>query len=337
MIMMTTLFVNAQNNLNIVPIPAEVKMSKGIFSINRNTNIVLQGSGLEKIAAYFNDYLFTSYGFKLKFNSQNTSPNSIVLNYERLDAEMAGAYNLTVNNKGVYIAGDNDNGVFNGIQTLMQLLPVTKPNNKNYPRPTGASPSDPARAGGQELSIPQLSISDQPRFKYRGMMLDVSRHFLPLSIVKKFINYLALHKLNTFHWHLTDDQGWRIEIKKYPGLTEVGGWRNGTIIGRYPGKGNDNLKHGGYYTQEEIKEVIKYAAERYITIIPEIEMPGHSSAAIAAYPQLSCFPDEDTQYPKECTWAGPTANRFSKHGECLKMYFAPVILLLIFCRMCWMK
>ena len=268
--------------------PAEVKTAKGTFSINRNTAIVLEGSGLEKTAAYLNDYLSASYGFKLRLSNKYTGPNSIVLNYERLDAAMAGAYHLTVNNKGVYIAGDNDNGVFYGIQTLIQLLP-----------PKSKSP----------LNVPFVTINDQPRFAYRGMMLDVSRHFLPLDIVKKYIDYLALHKLNTFHWHLTDDQGWRIEIKKYPRLTEIGGWRNGTIIGRYPGKGNDSLKHGGYYTHDEIKDVIKYAAERYITIIPEIEMPGHSSAAIAAYPQLSCFPDEDTKYPKECVWAGPTKGK----------------------------
>jgi hexosaminidase len=279
---------NAQPALNIVPMPAEIKTAAGAFTINKNTNIVLEGSGLEKTAAYLNDYLNNIYGYKLAFNSRYTSPNSIVLNYERLDADIPGAYNLTVNKKGIYIAGDNDQAVFYGIQTLIQLLPT-----KNK----------------IPLNIPFVTINDQPRFQYRGMMLDVSRHFLPLSIVKKYIDYLALHKLNTFHWHLTDDQGWRIEIKKYPRLTEIGGWRNGTIIGRYPGKGNDSTKHGGYYTQDEIKRVIKYAAERYVTIIPEIEMPGHSSAAIAAYPQLSCFPDEDTQFPKECVWAGPTKGK----------------------------
>ncbi|MEN9568946.1 MAG: hypothetical protein RL172_177, partial [Bacteroidota bacterium] len=122
-------------------------------------------------------------------------------------------------------------------------------------------------------------------------------------------DYMATYKLNRFHWHLTEDQGWRIEIKKYPRLTQVGGWRNGTIIGRYPGKGNDSLLHGGFYTQEQIKEVVQYAADRHITVIPEIELPGHSSAAIAAYPELSCFPDEDTKFPAECTWAGPAKGK----------------------------
>jgi hexosaminidase len=141
------------------------------------------------------------------------------------------------------------------------------------------------------------------------MHLDVCRHFMPVELVKQYIDYLAMYKFNTFHWHLTEDQGWRIEIKKYPKLTEVGGWRNGTIIGAYPGTGNDSIIHGGYYTQEQIKEVVKYAADRYITVIPEIELPGHSSAAIAAYPSLSCFPDEDTKYPAECVWAGPTKGK----------------------------
>jgi hexosaminidase len=136
------------------------------------------------------------------------------------------------------------------------------------------------------------------------MHLDVARHYMPVDFIKKYIDYLAAYKFNTFHWHLTDDQGWRIEIKKYPLLTQVGGWRNGTIIGRYPGKGNTDTKHGGFYTQQQVKEIVQYAADRYITVIPEIEMPGHASAAIAAYPQLSCFPDEDTKIPPDCIWSG---------------------------------
>jgi hexosaminidase len=119
-------------------------------------------------------------------------------------------------------------------------------------------------------------------------MLDVARHFFEVEFVKKYIDFIALHKMNTFHWHLTDDQGWRIEIKKYPRLTEVGAYRNGTIIGRYPGTGNDNIHYGGYYTQEQIKEVVAYAAKRHITVIPEIEMPGHAKAALASYNNLGC-------------------------------------------------
>ena len=132
------------------------------------------------------------------------------------------------------------------------------------------------------------TINDEPRFAYRGMSLDIARHFQPVEFIKKYIDMLALHNVNRFHWHLTDDQGWRIEIKKYPKLTSVGAYRNGTITGRFPGTGNDNIRHGGFYTQDEIKEIVAYAADRYIQIIPEIEMPGHASAALASYPQLGC-------------------------------------------------
>ena len=148
-------------------------------------------------------------------------------------------------------------------------------------------------------------IEDYPRFAYRGLMLDCGRHFFDVDFIKQYIDFIALHKMNTFHWHLTEDQGWRIEIKKYPLLTDIGSCRNGTIIGHHPGTGNDNTKNCGYYTQQQIKEIVKYAEDRYITIIPEIEMPGHSSAAIAAYPQLSCFPDSPTQIAKGVIWAGP--------------------------------
>ena len=271
-----------QNELNIVPAPAELKMGKGSFPIDKNTNIVLEGSGLERNAGFLNNYLQQFFGYKLKITKNYAGSNAIRLNYERLDYEIAGAYNLSVDKKGVYIAGDNETGVFYGIQTLLQLLPVQKDNSnlKNYP-----------------LSIPQLSITDHPRFPYRGIHLDVCRHFFPVSFIKKYIDYLATYKFNMFHWHLTDDQGWRIEIKKYPELINIGSKRNGTIIGRYPGKGSDNKPYGGFYTQAEIKEVVQYAKDRYIDVIPEIEMPGHSSAAIAAYPWLSCFPEKPTEIP----------------------------------------
>lgn len=272
----------AQNNLNLVPMPATVNVGKGFFSIDKNTVMVLQGGGLEKISAFLNDFIHQSYGYRLKVTKDHTGNNAVRLNYERMDNKIPGAYQLTINNKGVYIAGDNENGVFYGIQTLIQLFPAT-----NHKQQTT----------NNKLTIPQVSITDFPRFPYRGMHLDVGRHFFPISFIKKYIDYLAAYKYNTFHWHLTEDQGWRIEIKKYPELTKTGGWRNGTIIGRYPGKGNDNKPYGGFYTQAEIKEVVQYAKERYIDVIPEIEMPGHSSAAIAAYPWLSCFPQKPTEIP----------------------------------------
>ncbi|MEO5594417.1 MAG: beta-N-acetylhexosaminidase [Chitinophagaceae bacterium] len=274
--------------INIIPQPAEMKQPKimASFTVTPATQIVLEGSGLENSANFLNDYLQRFYKVTLKVVKKAASKNVIRLNYEKMESAVAGAYTLTVNNSGVYIAGDNENGTFYGIQTLIQLLPV------------------PMTAQIPKLTIPYVSIKDYPRFGYRGAMLDVGRHFFPVDFVKKYIDYLALHKMNYFHWHLTEDQGWRIEIKKYPKLTEIGGYRNGTIVGHYPGTSNDNEKYGGFYTQEQIRDVVKYAAARYITVIPEIELPGHSGAAIAAYPQLSCFPDSATVIPKNMISAG---------------------------------
>ncbi len=159
-----------------------------------------------------------------------------------------------------------------------------------------------------------MEIEDRPRFAWRGAMLDSVRHFQPLEFIRKFIDLLALHKLNRFHWHLTDDQGWRIEIKKYPRLTEVGAWRNGTWIGHDTAESHDDgIRYGGFYTQEELREIVRYAAERHITILPEIEMPGHAQAAVAAYPEFGCTGEtvevrrrwgisKDLYHPKEETF-----------------------------------
>jgi hexosaminidase len=255
--------------VSIIPQPAEVTMPKiaGKFAITQNTPIVLDGSGLENSANFLNDYLQQVYGFKLKVQNKPSELPAIHLNFERLDHPIPGAYTLEVKQLGVFISGDNETGAFYGVQSLLQLLPVEK---------------------SSRLSIPFVSINDYPRFGYRGMHLDVGRHFFPVEFVKRYIDYIALHKMNYFHWHLTEDQGWRIEIKKYPKLTSVGAWRPSTIIGHNPGIGNDSIRHGGFYTQEQVKEVVAYAAKRYITIIPEIEMPGHSSAALEAYPYLGC-------------------------------------------------
>ncbi|AXY72966.1 beta-N-acetylhexosaminidase [Paraflavitalea soli] len=254
--------------VNIIPQPVEVKMPKiaGQFTITKNTPIVLDGSGLENSANFLNEYLQQVYGFTLKVSTKN-APGAIHLNYEKMEYALPGAYVMQVKKDQVYIAGDNEAGTFYGVQSLLQLLPVEKV---------------------AALKVPFVNIKDYPRFQYRGLMLDVGRHFFPVSFVKRYLDYIAMHKMNYFHWHLTEDQGWRIEIKKYPRLTEVGGYRNGTIIGRYPGKGNDNTRYGGFYTQEEVKEIVAYAAKRYITVIPEIEMPGHASAALTAFPNLGC-------------------------------------------------
>ncbi len=271
--------------LNIVPQPAEITMpgNAETFAITKNTTIILQGTGLGKSADFLNEYLKKYYGFELGTSKLDAGNNSIVLGLQQMDSSISGSYTMTIDNSGISIAGNDEAGTFYGIQTLIQLLPVQK---------------------SSSLNIPYVSIKDYPRFQYRGMHLDVGRNFFPADYIKKYIDYLALHKFNTFHWHLTDDQGWRIEIKKYPKLTSVGGFRNGTIIGHYPGKGNTGKRYGGFYTQDEVKDIVKYAQARYIKIIPEIELPGHSSAAIAAYPQLSCFPNESTKISPRTVWAG---------------------------------
>jgi hexosaminidase len=262
--------------VKIIPQPREVIPNTGSFVISPKTNLVVADKADQATAAFFNKYLLEYYGFELAIVS-NASKNSIVLkSLQSIDGLKAEGYSLKSDYDGVLIEGNSSQGTFYGMQTLIQLLPTAKSNS---------------------LKIASVKVKDEPRFAYRGSMLDVSRHFFPVSFVKKYIDYLALHKMNYFHWHLTEDQGWRIEIKKYPKLTEIGSKRNGTIIGRYPGKGNDNTPEEGFYTQEEVKDIVKYASDRFITVIPEIEMPGHSSAAIAAYPMLSCFPNEKTDIP----------------------------------------
>lgn len=278
------------SQVNIIPQPVSVKTGSGIFSLSADTKIVFQDKDLKKQAAFLNDYLQKFYGFDLKVTDKiKSTGNSIVLSNAKKANNIAGAYSLDVTGNAINIVGDDAEGVFYGIQTLIQLLPTEI---------------------SKSLAIQQVSVTDYPRFAYRGMMLDVGRHFFSVDYVKKFMDFLALHKINTFHWHLTEDQGWRIEIKKYPNLAKVGSCRNGTITGHHPGTGNDEHKDCGFYTQKEIKEIVKYAGDRFITVIPEIELPGHSSAAIAAYPQLSCFPDEPTQPAKNVTaWAGPKTGK----------------------------
>jgi hexosaminidase len=292
LVIVCTVSATAQTSLNIVPMPASVKINKGSFSFSSSTVIVIKNGVDDYSADLFNNYLKVKFGFKLK--KVKAAPTNYIqlTTVQTLVPGKEGTYSLNINSKNITIYGQTSSGTFYGVQTLMQLLPAEA---KKSFKPV--------------YNIAAVEITDEPRFKYRGMHLDVARHFMPLDFIKKYIDYLAAYKFNTFHWHLTDDQGWRIEIKKYPLLTSVGGYRNGTITGRYPGKGNTNTKHGGFYTQQQIKEIIKYAADRFITVIPEIEMPGHASAAIAAYPELSCFPNEDTRIAKDCIWSGPTKGK----------------------------
>ncbi len=273
------LFCSAQNNFNLVPAPASIKYIDTSYTYDLPIQIVHTRSE----AAVFNAVYLLEALKERNITGQLVAYENLDVNRSRImlidEDDAAENYRIITPGKEMIITGNNRT-IFYGIQTLLQLIPA-----------------DQYYTTKNKISIPYVSITDQPRFSYRGMHLDVCRHFFPVSFVKKYIDYLAAYKFNTFHWHLTDDQGWRIEIKKYPGLTTTGAWRNGTIIGRYPGKGSDNKPYGGFYTQEEIKEVVQYAAKRYIDVIPEIEMPGHGSAAIAAYPWLSCFPKKPTEIP----------------------------------------
>lgn len=271
---------------SIIPQPVSLQTKPGKFILSKKTVLAAKDDEDRRIASFFNDYLQMVYGFKLDVDRQEGKDYIRFTTKKFIQAPGKDAYTLDVIADGVTISGDTYAGTFYGMQTLIQLLPV-----ENFKLQTAS------RSFGTKFEIPLVSVQDYPRFTYRGMHLDVCRHFFPVEFVKKYIDYIALHKMNYFHWHLTDDQGWRIEIKKYPELTGVGAWRNGTIIGRYPGTGNDNIRYGGFYTQDQIREIVKYAAERYITVVPEIEMPGHSSAAIASYPWLSCFPEEETVIP----------------------------------------
>ena len=255
--------------------PAEVNGMREQYKFADKWYYEMTGSKTanDKLFLYLQNEMKKSYGFTLLKAVPGKKAN-IRIKFSNTTTDKP-VYKLNVSKDGITIEGNNEEAVFYGLQTFIQLLTTT--------------------ASTKKMDF--VSIIDFPRFQYRGMHLDVGRHFFPVSFIKKYIDYLAYHKFNKFHWHLTEDQGWRIEIKKYPLLTSVGAWRNGTIVGRFPGKGNDNTDYGGFYTQAEIRDVVKYAKDRFIEVIPEIEMPGHSGAAIAAYPYLSCFPDNPTFIP----------------------------------------
>lgn len=265
----------AAQQINIIPKPKQLELKKGSFLITPATVIVLGDAAEQNTINFFNRHLKSYNGFQLKVVKAATKNYIRFSTKKFIQPGTEGKYDLDVTATDIEVSGDTYSGTFNGMQTLIQLLSFNR----------------------KSITIPQLSIQDEPRFQYRGMHLDIGRHFQSVAFIKRYIDFLAYHKLNKFHWHLTEDQGWRIEIKQYPLLTSIGSKRNGTIIGRYPGKGNDNKLHDGFYTQAQIREVVQYAKERFIEVIPEIEMPGHSSAAIAAYPWLSCFPEKPTEIP----------------------------------------
>ena len=257
----------AQHNLNLIPKPNSVEITKGHFVLNEETVIQAEENSFE--AKYLLKEIKERTGLELKITSTSSTKNVIQFGIKipdttNFDREQ---YHIKVGKNKIRISAFSYQGIFYGIQTLVQMIPYEKSN---------------------EIKLNEVAILDQPKFQWRGMHLDVSRHFFPKDFIKEYIDYLALYKMNTFHWHLTDDQGWRIEIKKYPKLTEVGAWRNGSMIGHYTDQTFDNIRYGGFYTQEDIKEIVAYAKERHITIVPEIEMPGHALAALASYPEFSC-------------------------------------------------
>ncbi|MBR4136848.1 MAG: beta-N-acetylhexosaminidase, partial [Bacteroidales bacterium] len=254
----------------IVPLPKEIKLSEEKpFVLNKRTVITYPRAHreLRNEATILADYIEDILGFRPEVKcTYNYMVNAINLKIEDKNFANDEAYQLIVNDKNIEIISSNTSGIFYGIQTLRKSLPVGIDEDK--------------------IVLPAVTVNDWPRFAYRGMHLDVSRHFFPIDSVKVYIDAMALHNENRFHFHLTDDQGWRIEIKKYPKLTEIGAWRSGTLIGK--SMAFDTIRHGGYYTQEELKDLVKYAADRHITIIPEIDLPGHMLAALASYPELGC-------------------------------------------------
>lgn len=257
------------HGINIIPMPQNVQLGNGVFAIDNDTKIIISDDSLCQIADFYSKKMQASTGFDINVTSKR-SKNSIRLSIDKRigkdcgEEQAAEAYSLSVNKNGVDLKAPTLKGLFYGMATFMQLLP--------------AEIESAHKVDNIKWSAPVVEIKDSPRFRYRGLMLDVARHFISVEGLKKHIDMLALVKINNLHLHLTDFQGWRVEIKKYPKLTQVGGTR----IDEY-GK-----VYSGYYTQEEIKELVKYAQDRFINIIPEIDVPGHSLAAIASYPQLSC-------------------------------------------------
>ena len=261
-------FAFGQKPINVIPKPVKTTAINNKFSLNPKTVIVANNTNSFEVQ-FLKESIKQQTGLELITKNSHKIGSRIHLILEP-DSQFPNkeAYQLNILGDRAVIYASSNQGLFYGIQTLLQLIPYT--------------------TNVTEIKLDNLMMDDIPKFQWRGMHLDVSRHFFSKDFIKKYIDYLALYKMNTFHWHLTDDQGWRIEIKKYPKLTEVGAWRNGSMIGHYTDQTFDDIRYGGFYTQEEIKEIVAYAKERHITVVPEIEMPGHALAALASYPEFSC-------------------------------------------------
>lgn len=259
----TTAF--SAHQVSLVPQPNNIDYKKGSFYFSPGVKLLANGNAAVQSAKLFNSWLTSALGYALPIVSVVNKKDRVIA-FSILPADSTEKYHLTVKKNAIVLEA-GPAGLVRGSSTLLQLI---------------------FHAAAHRNKLPCLVIHDEPIFAYRGVHLDVCRHFFSKEFVKRYIDLLALHKMNTFHWHLTEDQGWRIEIKKYPKLTSVGAWRNGSMVGPYRDQKFDSLRYGGFYTQEDIKEVVAYAAQRQITIIPEIEMPGHAMAALAAYPEYSC-------------------------------------------------
>lgn len=260
----------AQADYRVVPLPQSINSTKGEgYLLQEGKQIVYEGGEeMARNATFLSQYIAekTHIALPTAAMDKKNAKGNIAL---RIDKKLQAAegYRIEVSAKGVAIVGSTPAGVFYGIQTLRKSLPILTEK--------------------AEVTLPAATITDAPRFGYRGMHLDCARHYFSVDFVKEYIDLLALHNMNRLHWHLTEDQGWRLEIKKYPKLTEVGAVRSGTTIG-HNSDVDDGVPYGGFYTQEEVRDIVKYAADRYITIIPEIDLPGHMLAALAAYPELGC-------------------------------------------------
>ena len=260
--------IQQEANYQIIPLPQEIVTEQGDPFILNSRVKILYPEGNEKMkrnAEFLVEYFKTAIGKELAIEEGKEGENAIILSLG-LDTKNQESYRIKISDKNITITAPTEAGIFYGIQSLRKSLPISI---------------------GTDISLPAVEINDYPRFGYRGAHFDVGRHFFTIDEMKTYIDMMALHNMNRLHWHLTEDQGWRIEIKKYPKLTEVGSKRTETVIGRNSGK-YDGKPYGGFYTQEQAKEIVEYAAERYITVIPEIDLPGHMQAALAAYPELGC-------------------------------------------------
>lgn len=288
--------VSGQNYLPLIPQPVEMKSLPGTFSLSAKTSVVVPAGNNEvlKIAGSFSMQLYALVGQKPELTGRKSKQSiQFGLNKEAVPGLGREGYSLSVTPENIVLSANDPAGLFYGVQTLLQMIPPVK--------------------SSAPVSIPCAEITDYPRFGWRGLMLDVSRHFFSKDEVKKFIDQMVKYKYNTFHWHLTDDNGWRIEIKAYPKLTGIGAWsvaRSGRYGSFEPEAPGEPATYGGFYTQDDIREIVKYAADRFVIIVPEVDVPAHSRAALAAYPEISCT-------GKSTTVSAGTSNGIGENVFCV--------------------